>query len=95
MTPNKIIYLLKVAIPSNQVGNFHRTLLIAGLPASGSVAIPSNQVGNFHHGRAPSSLTGPRYVAIPSNQVGNFHLNKEEMNYNILLESRNPFKSGR
>jgi len=37
-----------VAIPSNQVGNFHLPHAIAAILSSGIVAIPSNQVGNFH-----------------------------------------------
>ncbi len=41
-----------VAIPSNQVGNFHRGRQ-GSLPcASKEVAIPSNQVGNFHSEKA-------------------------------------------
>jgi len=38
----------KVAIPSNQVGNFHRFLPRESEGGEGNVAIPSNQVGNFH-----------------------------------------------
>jgi len=39
----------KVAIPSNQVGNFHRQAIErAEKEREKAVAIPSNQVGNFH-----------------------------------------------
>jgi len=38
-----------VAIPSNQVGNFHQEMNMNKEEMNYNVAIPSNQVGNFHH----------------------------------------------
>jgi len=40
--------VLWVAIPSNQVGNFHQEKREEKSIDFSSVAIPSNQVGNFH-----------------------------------------------
>ena len=61
-----------VAIPSNQVGNFHLAAFSAAEDKGVFVAIPSNQVGNFHQ-YSPEDVRAIASVAIPSNQVGNFH----------------------
>jgi len=84
-----------VAIPSNQVGNFHRVRRGDGQDGLPNVAIPSNQVGNFHPGLRIIQSLPRQSVAIPSNQVGNFHPQKDWIRENPDLKSRNPFKSGR
>ena len=50
--------LLEVAIPSNQVGNFHPRKDCDGVITVDIVAIPSNQVGNFHPERPPARSAG-------------------------------------
>jgi len=67
-----------VAIPSNQVGNFHLDLATARRQNTQGVAIPSNQVGNFHRDSERILSLHHLYVAIPSNQVGNFHRRRKK-----------------
>ncbi len=51
--------MTEVAIPSNQVGNFHRRTVLDRQDRYLGVAIPSNQVGNFHRGAGSGgSLSG-------------------------------------
>jgi len=76
-----------VAIPSNQVGNFHRSLPRASEEGKGRcVAIPSNQVGNFHPSFPPPPL--PFLTCRSQSLQIRSVISIENINFVALLESR-------
>jgi len=85
-----------VAIPSNQVGNFHPARLRGSSPLPFCVAIPSNQVGNFHP--TVDLVMARRQVTSQSLQIRSVISIAAEVINEFFPSggtSRNPFKSGR